>query len=204
MSKTTKNVKKRNWTAVLYPESLPKNWKDILQQTGLQCSISPLHDKDLNPDGEPKKPHYHVILCYQGPTSFNVVQKLTKDTLNGTIPQALEQVRGMYRYFTHKDNPEKAQYDEKDIKFINGFNIRDFVELTSSEITELKKKVMSLIREHNLDEYCDLIDTLMQDESLSDELEVAMNNTLLFDRFLTSRRHKKEKAHQKELEELGL
>ena len=155
-----------------------------------------MHDKDLNPDGEPKKPHYHVILCYQGPTSFNVVQKLTKDTLNGTIPQALEQVRGMYRYFTHKDNPEKAQYDEKDIKFINGFNIRDFVELTSSEITELKKKVMYLIREHNLDEYCDLIDTLMQDESLADELEVAMNNTLLFDRFLSSRRHKKEKAQR--------
>ena len=60
---------------------------------------------------------------------------------------------------------------------------------------------MCFIREHDLDEYSDLIDTLMQDESLADELEVAMNNTLLFDRFLTSRRYKKEKA-QRQKEEL--
>lgn len=190
MLKTTKN-KKRNWAFVAYPESLPNAWIEQLQQSGLQCAISPLHDRDYNADGSLKKAHYHVILCYSGPTSFNVVCKLVCEQLGQPIPQALEQIRGYYRYFTHKDNPEKAQYDEKDIKFINGFNIRDFVELTSSEITELKKKVMSLIREHNLDEYCDLIDTLMQDESLADELEVAMNNTLLFDRFLTSRRHKK-------------
>ena len=43
-------------------------------KTGLQCAISPLHDKDMNPDNTPKKPHYHVILTYSGPTSYNVVK----------------------------------------------------------------------------------------------------------------------------------
>lgn len=201
MSKSTnnkQNVKKRNWTFVGYPDSLPPNWIELLQKTGLQCAISPLHFKDLNPDGELKKAHYHIILCYSGPTAYSVVSRLTQNIFNATIPQPLEQVRGMYRYFSHKDNPDKAQYDEKDIKFINGFNIRDFVELTSSEVTEIKKKVMRFIREHDLDEYSDLIDMLMKDENLSDELEIAMNNTLLFDRFLTSRRYKKEKAQRKE------
>ena len=98
-------------------------------KTGLQCAISPLHDKDMNPDNTPKKPHYHVILTYSGPTSYNVVKALT-DGFNQPIPQALEQVRGYYRYLTHKDNPEKAQYDEREIKTINGFNIVDFSELT--------------------------------------------------------------------------
>lgn len=37
------------------------------------------------------------------------------------------------------DNPEKAQYDEREIKTINGFNIADFSELTRSEITQIKK-----------------------------------------------------------------
>lgn len=121
-----KNIKKRNWAFVLYPESAPADWREQLQKTGLQCAISPLHDKDMNPDNTPKKPHYHVILTYSGPTSYNVVKALT-DGFNQPIPQALEQVRGYYRYLTHKDNPEKAQYDEREIKTINGFNIADFL-----------------------------------------------------------------------------
>jgi len=98
--------KKRNWAFVAYPESLPKNWQEILTQTGLPIAISPLHDKDENPDGTKKKPHYHIILIYSGPTSFSVVQTLTQK-LNAPAPIPLEAVRGYYRYLTHKDNPEK-------------------------------------------------------------------------------------------------
>ena len=58
-------VKKRNWTFVLYPESAPADWREQLQKTGLLCAISPLHDRDVNPDGEVKKAHYHVILIYE-------------------------------------------------------------------------------------------------------------------------------------------
>lgn len=40
----------------MYPESMPKNWREILQKTGCPIAISPLHDKDINPDGTPKNP----------------------------------------------------------------------------------------------------------------------------------------------------
>ena len=103
------NIKKRNWAFVLYPESAPADWLERLQATGLPGAISPLHDKDIDPTGIPKKPHYHVILCYAGPTSYNVVKSLT-DSLNQPVPQALEQVKGYYRYLTHMDNPDKYQY----------------------------------------------------------------------------------------------
>lgn len=190
-----KNVKKRNWAFVLYPESAPKNWREQLQKTGLQCAISPLHDKDLNPTGEPKKPHYHVILCYSGPTSYNVVKSLTNGQLGQTIPQALEQVRGYYRYLTHADNPEKAQYSTADIETINGFNISDFVELTRSEIVKLKREIQAFIRDNHICEYSDLMDLLMDaGESMADHYEVAANNTLFFDRYLGSRRYKREKG----------
>ena len=43
----SKNIKKRYWAMVLYPDSAPQNWEELLQETGLQCAISPLHDKDL-------------------------------------------------------------------------------------------------------------------------------------------------------------
>lgn len=184
----SKNVKKRNWAFVLYPESAPADWKEQLQLSGLMGAISPLHDKDINPTGEPKKAHYHVILTYSGPTSYNVVKALT-DSLNQPIPQALEQVRGYYRYLTHKDNPEKAQYDEREIKTINGFNIADFSELTRSEITQIKKSLQLLIRQCGITEYAELMDYL-QDKEMNVEYEVASNNTYFFDKYIASRRNR--------------
>ena len=124
-------MKKRYWAFVLYPESAPENWQDILQQTGLSCCVSPLHDKDTNPTGEPKKAHYHIILCYSGPTTEKCVKSIT-DRLNQPKPIALEQVRGYFRYLTHKDNPEKYQYDEKDIVTINDFDIDNYNDLSVS------------------------------------------------------------------------
>lgn len=191
-----KNIKKRNWAFVLYPESAPADWRDRLQKTGLQCAISPLHDKDINPTGDPKKPHYHVILVYSGPTAFNVVKRLTED-LRQPIPQALEQVRGYYRYLTHEDNPEKAQYDKKDIETINGFDIREFVEMTKSEVIRYKREIQAFIRDNYLTEYSDLMDALLDaGEVMADHYEVAANNTLFFDRYLSSRRYKVEKGEK--------
>lgn len=184
-----KDVKKRNWAFVLYPESAPSDWRDILQKTGLQCAVSPLHDKDLNPTGEPKKAHYHVILCYSGPTSYNVVRSLT-ESLRSTIPQPLEQVRGYYRYFTHMDNPEKYQYDDKEITTINGFSIMDFVELTKSEVMNIKRELQALIRSADILEYSDLMDLLL-DSEMQQQYDVASSNTFFFEKYISSRRNKR-------------
>lgn len=182
-----KNIKKRNWAFFVYPESAPENWRDILQETGLQCCISPLHDKDIDPDGNVKKAHYHVIVCFSGPTTYNVVLKLT-ESLNQPIPQPLEQVKGYYRYLTHKDNPEKYQYDEKDIVCINGFSILDYAELTRSEITKIKISLHKLIIDKDFVEYTQLMDYLLVNEMFS-EYDVASNNTIFFNQYLRSRRH---------------
>lgn len=184
-----KNVKKRNWAFVVYPESAPKNWREQLALTGLQCAISPLHDRDVNPTGEPKKPHYHVILAYSGPTSYNVVKALTNGKLGQTIPQPIEQLEGYYRYFTHKDNPEKAQYSAADIETINGFDIRNYIDLTKSEVVRIKREIQAFIRDNQIFEYADLMDLLMDaGDEMADHYEVAANNTVFFDRYLSSRR----------------
>lgn len=188
------SVKKRNWAFVLYPESAPADWREQLQQTGLQCAISPLHDKDLNADNTVKKAHYHVIAVYSGPTSYNVVKRLT-DSLNQPIPQPLEQVRGYYRYLSHKDNPEKAQYDEREITFINGFDIQDFVELTRREINAIKLDLLGFIRAKEIFEYSDFIDCVEDDPSW---FYVAVSNTIFFDRYISSRRNAQKATREKE------
>lgn len=189
------NTKKRTWAFVLYPESAPENWKEQLKISGLLVAISPLHDKDLNPTGEAKKAHYHVILVYSGPTTYNAVAKFTA-SLNATVPQALESVKGMYRYFTHQDNPEKYQYSAEEITHVNGFNLADLCELTRSEVNECKARILSIIREADIIEYADLVDFLVDNEMLL-EYDVAVNNTFFFNSYICSRRNSYSRAQSK-------
>lgn len=190
-----KNVKKRNWAFVLYPESAPADWLEHLQKTGLPCAISPLHDKDVNATGEPKKPHYHVMVFYQGPTSYSVVKRLT-DSLNQPIPQVVEQVRGYYRYLTHMDNPEKAQYPASEIRTLNGFDIGDFVEMTKSEVTKTLRALMEYIQDNDLMEYADLMDMTMCEGVPPEWFDVAASHTLFFTGYLKSRRYRVERRER--------
>lgn len=184
-----KNIKKRNWAFVLYPESAPADWKEQLQLSGVMGAISPLHDMDVNPTGEPKKEHYHVILVYGSPTTYNNVKAFT-DKLNQPIPQALEQVRGYYRYLTHKDNPEKYQYSESEIDTFNGFDISDFVEVTKSEVNAIKDELLLIIKQKDFLEYCDLMD-FVQDNLDKVYFDIASSHTIFFNTYLKSRRYGK-------------
>lgn len=190
-----KNVKKRNWAFVLYPESAPADWREQLQKTGLPCAISPLHDRDVNATGEPKKPHYHVMVFYQGPTSYNVVKRLT-DGLNQPIPQVVEQVRGYYRYLTHMDNPEKAQYSPSGITTLNGFDIGDYVDMTKSEVTKALRALMEYIQDNDLMEYADLMDMTMCEGVPPEWFDVAASRTLFFTGYLKSRRFRVERRER--------
>lgn len=94
----------------------------------------------------------------------------------------------MYNYLTHEDNPEKAQYSKADIKTVNGFDIREFVELTKSEVVKFKREIMQLIRDNGITEYGDLMDILMDGgESTADLFEVASCNTLFFVQYLKTK-----------------
>lgn len=179
-------IKKRNWAFVIYPESLPDNWQDMLRLKGTACAVSPLHDRDINPTGESKKEHYHVILSFGSPTTYNNV-KAFADDFNGTIPIPLESVVGYYRYLTHKDNPEKAQYNEEEIILFNGF---DPVELmTESEVTNLLKQIINVIKLNNIVEFEDLVDYLLSHD-LHDNLVALEKHPYFIHLYLNSKRHK--------------
>ena len=157
------NEKNRNWTFILYPESAPDNWRNYLVETGLPCAISPLHDKDIDPNGESKKAHYHILLCFPGPTTFKQVSRITTD-LNCPIPKRVLSIVGIYRYFTHKDNPDKYQYQEQEISVVNGFDVREYNQITTSQKIILMKTIQKLIQDYKIYEYSQLMDYLISQD----------------------------------------
>nr|WP_013130267.1 replication protein [Helicobacter pylori]ADG64867.1 RepH [Helicobacter pylori] len=138
--KLAKNTTARHWTILIYPESVNPNFKDILCKPTMafQWVLSPLHDKDLNDDGTLKKPHYHLLLVFENAVRINIILEICRSI---NAPEYAEQIRGgitkFYEYLTHKNHPNKAQYNqynESDIECSNGFDIKDYMSLK-----ELKK-----------------------------------------------------------------
>ena len=184
-----KNTKGRYWAFVVYPESLPTNWRDIITEIGVPMAVSPLHNQDIDPTGEKKKAHYHCIISYEEPTTYKAVKENVCDKLKGTIPIKLESVRGMYRYHIHLDNPEKYQYNDKDRIFFNGFDVAVINELTKTEVLKIKKELQHFIIDNKIEEYSDLLDLLLENEC-NDMYDVASSHTIFFNTYLTSRRNK--------------
>ena len=140
-----KNPKGRYWAFIVYPDSLPNNWKEVVFNIGVPMAFSPLHDKDVNPDGTPKKAHFHVLCYFDNNTTYNSVKENITDRLNGCFPMKLQTLRGMYRYHIHQDNPEKAQYNDSDRSFFNGFDFRRVCDYTYTEKAQLLKTIQQLL-----------------------------------------------------------
>lgn len=147
----------RNWTFVVYPESAPENWRNILDDLHIEWVESPLHDKDLNGDGQPKKPHIHVGVFFAGNKTYEQVKEIT-DSLNCPIPQRCHSARALVRYMAHLDNPEKAQYNPSDIKGHGGVDVADMLRPASSERYTLIADMIAYIKDNNICEFQDLVD----------------------------------------------
>lgn len=185
-----KKKKTRAWTFELYNDSCMENWENILIESHIQFAYA-YHDKDENPDGSIKKPHYHVMIYFEGPTTYDNALDLANRVgcANGVI-QPVSSVRGMIRYFTHKDNADKYQYNDNIVQVRNGFDIDAFIELTATQKKEYKKVIQHIIKEKEILEYADLMDYLLFEEDIDYLYDVASMNTYYFKAYIDSKRNK--------------
>ena len=182
------DIKKRNWTFVLYDESCAKDWEEYLISTGVPFAYA-YHDKDITEIGEPKKPHYHVVICFDGPITYhNVMNYIIRVGAANDVVQPVGSVRGIVRYFCHKDNPDKFQYSEDIIQCRNGFDPSDYFALTVTQQKVFKRKVIEFIQANDIDEYANLIDILMDSDEI-DMFDIASQNTFFFTQYIKSRRN---------------
>ena len=68
-----KDTRCRNWAFIQYDDSAPEDWREKLSELNIELVESPLHDKDLNPDGSNKKAHRHILVSFKGNKSFSQI-----------------------------------------------------------------------------------------------------------------------------------
>lgn len=123
----TKDGRTRAWAFIVYPDSAPENWQEILTNEHVPALISPLHNADKNPDGDEKKAHWHVLLMYNSKKSHGQMVNLA-EKLHTPRPQPVSDRRGYARYLCHLDNPEKHQYAIEDVTALGGADYLTYIE----------------------------------------------------------------------------
>lgn len=121
-------IRSRSFAFIVYPDSTCYDYKGLLSalsRLGVACAVSPLHV----PDSDTKKPHYHILLTFDGVKSIESLENLT-DIVTGDLfdfkkicnffnigksdfPHFMivNSVCGYYRYLIHLDNIDKQQFD---------------------------------------------------------------------------------------------
>ncbi|MBD5401984.1 replication protein [bacterium] len=126
----------RNFATVVYPESAPENWKELLVQQFVPAMVSPLHDKDINPTGELKKPHYHVIIQFDSVKTADQAKEVF-EVIGGVGCEPVKSIRAYTRYLCHLDNPDKAQYSVDDVLQFGGADFYKIIECVIDRYTAI-------------------------------------------------------------------
>lgn len=158
-----KDTRCRNWTFVVYPESAPANWRDFLDEYHLEWVESPLHEFDVNPTGEVKKAHWHVLIMASQVKSYDQILELIKP-LNCTVPQKVHNSKSLVRYMAHLDNPDKFQYKVEDIIAHGGIDVSDLLKPSSSERYSLIKEMCDYVGTNDVTEFYELMDYAMAEK----------------------------------------
>lgn len=174
----------RNFATVVYPDSAPKNWQEILSEQFIPALISPLHDLDTNPDGEVKKAHWHVILAYEQVKTKEQAEEVIKK-ISGVGCEVVQSLRGYARYLCHLDNPEKHQYSIEDVRALCGADYSAAIGLPTDKYKAIREMI-EYIKQNDMYSYSELLDYCSQERF--DWFRVLCDNgTVVVKEYLKSR-----------------
>ena len=198
----TKEQRSNKWAFLIYKDSTPENYLEILEGIHVPFVLSPWHDKDVNKEtGEFKKAHKHGAFYFDSLKSYSQVSALIKDKLNG--PSHVEPVmspKGMYDYFTHAENPDKTPYNIQDIESGCGFNLDQFLVQQNSE--DFMTEVIDTIEINDFTEFEELVWYARDNNTAL--LGLIIERTYFFARYLDSRRHNPKRLEKVTKEQEGI
>lgn len=110
------------------------------------CIIT--HDKDVLPSGEPKPPHFHLVLTFTNNKTFDSIAKAI-----GVDVQYVSKIKTTTKsaqlYLVHRNNPEKYQYEPSVVQA--SFDYINFVD--DCPVKEKRENIALRIENGEIKEY---------------------------------------------------
>lgn len=185
--------KARYWWAVLWLENLPEGWQILLADLIQLPFAYVIHDKDLDKEGENRKPHVHLIIAFPNTTTYKhameVFRLLGGDKAVNTC-QAIVNIRHAYNYLIHDTDScrdaGKHQYEASERKVGNGFDIGFYEQVSQADKQAKLREILDFTRDNmitNMAEFWDAFSVAYPDDALAFEVFTGYNS--LIDRLCT-------------------
>lgn len=187
--------KSRYWWAVVYPENMLLDWEDqiaeIVQLPYAYC----IHDRDLNSDDEYGKVHAHLMIMWNGPTTYKNALRVFQDlALPGKICvhglKMINDNRRAYNYLIHDtdDARKKGKYQYPAEQRIEGnnFDIHFYEQLSLEEKAEIFEELIDNVIMQGIYNLVDLRCWVLSldDDSIHNYLEVMRSYSAPLQRYL--------------------
>lgn len=171
-----RNGKRHNtWLFIFYPQDVP-GWEEEMEENGVECLVSPLHNKDKwTPKDEKKNPshkagklkvdHRHGIAHYENGVTYEQFREdfgfLSKDGKGPKNVKYAKSIAASTAYLDHGTEAckrlGKAKYDPAEVLEFCGANYLDWKSRVEDVHAEMKK-MRAYIREHDITEFADFQD----------------------------------------------
>lgn len=166
----------RNYATIVYLDSCPENWVDIIENEKVPVFISPLHDNDVNLNGDDKKPHFHVLVMFDSVKTLDQA-KTFFDKFGGVGCEVVNSLRAYARYLCHLDNPEKAQYQIDHVVQFGGADYISCISCSSDKQKSIREMIV-YIEENDIICFADL--ALWSSQNKSDWFDCLINSGAYF------------------------
>lgn len=133
----------KNVAFVCYPESLPNNIENIIKlNSNIRKYAYILHDKDLDDNGDLKKPHYHVVLEYEKSTQKEYIAK--NFGISSELINPCKNKIGYIIYMSHINECNKVKYDINEI--ISNYDITQIYSMYFNGLEDEDARVRKVIQ----------------------------------------------------------
>lgn len=132
------NKRVRNYLGVIYEDD--KNFDNqFFNLTQEKESIWIRHDKDLNEEGEVKKPHYHFVIQLKNACTISSMAKRLE--VNENMLEYVKNVNSSLKYLIHFGDDNKYNYDKEEVQSNSEKLKRRFLDLVSKDTPETDKMI---------------------------------------------------------------
>lgn len=183
MSKSSE--KSRNWATIVYEESAPDDWQEILEDFHVPGYMIE-HTKDGN------KPHWHIMLSFDGVKSAEQMKNLFAE-IGGVGAENIKSKGGYLLYLTHANSAEKHQYRHDDVVAFGGaIPYADAIKgITSNSKYENIAQMIDWIGQSDCLSFAELVEYARQ-ENKEWFHQLCDSNTYLLFQYIRARRYEKE------------
>lgn len=135
------NKRTRNYATVVYLESAPPDWIDIISASLVPAFISPCHtDSD--------KEHFHVLVMFDSVKTQDQARALF-ETFGGVGVEIVNSLRSYARYLCHLDEKNKLKYDISDVMSFGGADYLKIINLASDRYSAISE-MMDYVYDNNV------------------------------------------------------